>query len=245
MTAQESPRSATGPDQSVLDAARLDLDERGWAQVEGLLDADRLNMFSSEVSRIIAETQTGVTATSAAVDDGVLVINSLDAASEILFDFARTDYMMGLAETFLGKRAQPIHIEFFGKPAPGSPPTPPHQDQIFYNDHFDDEPAVTFWCPLEDVSHDSGCLEYGTPYPAGTLLPHRQSDALDFGAQLTDDSSYTYTPVAVSAGDCLVHTAYVVHRSGPMRSSRPRRVLAFNYRGSSYREMLRTDARPE
>ncbi|MEV6923930.1 phytanoyl-CoA dioxygenase family protein [Dactylosporangium sp. NPDC051485] len=229
------------PPEDMLRSARDQLWSQGWTMLPDVLPGPLLDALTTECERLLATVQAGVGRQSATDNGGgVLVMNGLDARSELLFDLARTDELRGMAEFLLDKAAMPIHTEYFGKPRASAEPTPPHQDQVFYQDHFADEPAITFWCPLQEVTTGQGTLEYGSPAPAqGSLLPHRQSATVDFGAELVDPFAYTFVPAPVPVGGCLVHNSYVVHRSGPMTDDRPRRVFAFNYRGSSFRERLR------
>jgi len=231
----------TAPSHEVLLTSREQLWRQGWTLVSDILSGAVLDALGAEADRLLHSVPAGVERQSATDDaGGVLVMNGLDARSELLFDFARTDALIGMAELLLGKAAMPIHIEYFGKPRAGTEATPPHQDQVFYEDHFNDEPAITFWCPLQDVPDGAGALEYGSPVPSPSgLLPHRRSANVDFGAELVDATAYAFTRVPVPRGGCLVHHSYVVHRSGPMTLDQPRRVFAFNYRGSSFRERLR------
>jgi len=234
----------TVPSADILQDAHDRLWRDGWALLPGVVPAPVLDVLNDEADRLLATVRPGVEKESATDGGGgVLVMNSLDARSGFLFDFARTGSFLRLAELLLGKAPMPVHTEYFGKPAAGAEPTPPHQDQVFYESHFNDEPAITFWIPLQDVLVGDGAMEYGSPCPApGTLLPHRKSATVDFGAQLVEVKGYTFAPVAVPRGSCIVHHSYAVHRSGPMTRGRPRRVFAFNYRGSSYRDYLRRAA---
>lgn len=241
-----SPQAADSPAPimpqiRILDAARGQLWSQGWALLPGILTEHVLRTLNDEADRLLAEVPEGIERTSATDGrGGVLVMNGLDSRSELLFDFARTETLAGMAEFLLGKAAIPIHIEYFGKPGAGAAPTPPHQDQIFYEDHFTDEPAMTFWCPLQDVPDGAGALEYASPAAKhGELLAHRRSSTVDFGAELIDAGAFSFASVPVPRGSCLVHHSYAVHRSGPMVDTTQRRVFAFNFRGSSFRQHAR------
>jgi hypothetical protein len=229
------------PSAETLRAARDQLWTDGWTVLSGFLPELALEALNAEADRLLAGAPAGVNRSSATDQvGGVLVMNSLDARSELLFDLARTPAFMEVAEFLLQKAVMPIHIEYFGKPGRGAKPTPPHQDQVFYNSHFNDERAITFWCPLQDVPVASGALQYRIPaLEYGVFLPHRTSDTVDFGAELVDATGWDYTLAPVDRGSCLVHHSYAVHRSGGMAVDAPRRVFAFNYRGSAYREHLR------
>jgi ectoine hydroxylase-related dioxygenase (phytanoyl-CoA dioxygenase family) len=141
----------------------------------------------------------------------------------------------------------PFLIEYFAKPAERSEPTPAHQDQIFYRDHFGDELAVTFWVALSDVTEADGVLQYAIAQPEpGELLRHRVSEVRNFGAELVTPEEFAFrsAPVPagarrcppVPAGGAVVRHSYAVHRSGPMLGLRPRAAFALNYRRSPYRQ---------
>ena len=169
----------------------------------------------------------------------VLVMNRIDKVSDYLFDLARHPVMMTVAERLLGKPAMSLHVEYFCKPREHSSPTPPHQDHIFYEEHFDDELAISLWIALDDVGPDSGALEYSTPSPM-QLLPHIQSPAIDFDFQLTETTGFSFVQAPVPRGGCVAHHSYAVHRAGYNQSGVQRRAIAFNYRGSDYRAWLKS-----
>lgn len=211
----------------------------GWVVIPGLLTERALAELKEE--SIIVKRMTAVGTLSSSVTDelgNVLVINSLDKKSDFIFDFCRQDLLITLASQLVGKSAIPIHSEFFSKPGCGAVSTPAHQDQVFYNSHFDDEPAITFWCPLEEVGIDDGPLEYAIVVHLETLLPHKPSNSLDFGMELVTPDDYEYLTVPLQKGDCLVHHSYAVHKSRVKTSGSVREAFAFNFRGSSYRERL-------
>lgn len=172
-------------------------------------------------------------------DGRVLSMHYLDRHSDLLFDLTRLPELHHVAEVLLESRCVPFLTEYFAKPATQSQATPPHQDQIFYRDHFDDEVAITFWIALTDVTEADGVLQYGTPQPKpGELLKHRVSDVQNFGAELVDESEFTFLSAPVPAGGAVVHHSYAVHRSGPMSGTAPRAAFALNFRRSPYRQKI-------
>ena len=173
------------------------------------------------------------------VDGRVLSMHYLDRHSDLLFDLTRLPKLQHVAEVLLESRCVPFLTEYFAKPATQSEATPPHQDQIFYRDHFGDELAVTFWIALTDVTESDSALQYATPQPKpGELLKHRLSDVQNFGAELVDDSGFTFLSAPVAAGGAVVHHSYAVHRSGPMSGPEPRAAFALNFRRSPYRQKI-------
>ena len=234
------------PDEAALALARSALWSAGWTVLHDVVNIDVIEQLVVEANSLTGQTTAGVSRSSVTdPNGGVLVMNGLDARSDLLFDLARDPATTRIAESLLGKACIPIHSEYFGKPGRGAAATPAHQDHIFYNSHFDDEPAITFWIPLQSVDVGLGALEYGTPCPSqGELLPHRLSPCADFGQELEDASPFEFIAAPVGLGDILVHHSYVVHRSAPMAGEGPRRVFALNFRGSSFRQRLRQELRP-
>lgn len=208
----------------------------GWVVLKNFISDDLINLLDQEAKSLQENIPEGKFPTSVTNEDGkLLVMNSLDNKSEFIFDLCRDKMFIDAAEMLCGKAVVPIHAEMFSKPQPGTPPTPPHQDQIFYEEHFDDEIAITFWCPLDNVSHGDGALEYAKT-TENRLLPHRLSDSIDFGKEIIDSSGFQFEPVYLEKGDVVIHHAYTIHRSGRIENSRPRRAFAFNFRTSSFIE---------
>ncbi|WP_051400205.1 phytanoyl-CoA dioxygenase family protein [Haloechinothrix halophila] len=194
-------------------------------------EADRLSADLSEHAE--------GTVISRDTDGRVLSMHYLDRHSDLLFDLTRVPSLVRAAEVLLESRCVPFLTEYFAKPEARSEATPPHQDQIFYRDHFGDELAVTFWIALTDVTEEDGVLQYATSQPEpGDLLKHRASEVQNFGAELVDASALSFVSAPVPAGGAVVHHSYAVHRSGPMESAKPRAAFALNFRRSPYRQKI-------
>jgi ectoine hydroxylase-related dioxygenase (phytanoyl-CoA dioxygenase family) len=166
----------------------------------------------------------------------VVVMNKLDKTSDCLFDIARKPEMLNSAAALLGKAAVPLHVEYFAKEPGLSTPTPPHQDHIFYHEHFSDEPALALWIALNGVSPNSGALEFEV-YPKLRLRRHRKSSTLDFDYELADAQQIRFSPpVELDRGDCIAFHSFAVHRAKRNSGASERRAIVFNYRGSTYRK---------
>lgn len=213
---------------------------RGWVILPNFLSSNLVANLIEEAILIKKDLELGIQSNSITDEEGnFLVINSLFSKSEFLFDLSRDKEIMNVSEKLLSKSVIPIHCEYFCKPKLGAYPTPPHQDQIFYQSHFDDEMAITYWCPLTDINLGDGALEYAKTDNLMELLPHIESNARDFGMELKDSSEYTFEPVILRKGDCIVHHAYAIHRSGQKTTLPAREAFAFNYRSSSFRENMK------
>lgn len=167
----------------------------------------------------------------------VILMNGIDKESDYLYEFARSPTLKALASRFLQKQAMPLHVEYFAKPPGSSLLTPAHQDHIFYQEHFCDEIAISFWIALDNVTPESGALEYGSPM-SSKLHPHKKSREIHFDMEISDIDldEIRFTAATVSRGGCILHNSFVIHRAGPNLTPYSRRGVVFNYRGSDYLE---------
>lgn len=227
------------PREGDLDGIRDALGAAGHVVLRSFAKQPLLEALRAEADRLISDLagQPEGTVISRDTDGQVLSMHYLDRHSDLLFDLTRLPELQYVAEVLLESRCVPFLTEYFAKPAAHSDATPPHQDQIFYRDHFGDELAITFWIALTDVTDHDAVLHYATSQPQpGELLKHRVSDVQNFGAELVDDSDFSFVSAPVPAGGAVVHHSYAVHRSGPMSGTSPRAAFALNFRRSPYRQ---------
>jgi hypothetical protein len=159
-----------------LDGIRDELITSGHKVLQQFAEPALLAALRDEAARLPTELAGHPEGTSISRDASgrVLSMHYLDRHSALLFDLIRLAPLIEMAETLLESRCVPFLTEYFAKPAVRSEATPPHQDQIFYRDHFGDEQAITFWIALTDVGENDGVLQYSVPQPKpGELLKHR------------------------------------------------------------------------
>lgn len=228
------------PQSADLDRLHDDVMNAGYAVLTEFVKPDLLHALRHEATRLSTELgdHPEGTVISRDSDHRVLSMHYLDRHSDLLFDLTRLPELQLFADVVLGCRSVPFLTEYFAKPAAQSEATPPHQDQIFYRDHFGDELAVAFWIALTDVTETDGVLQYASPQPKpGELLKHRVSNVQNFGAELIDNSPFSFTSAPVPAGGAVLHHSYAVHRSGPLAGTAPRAAFALNFRRSPYRQL--------
>jgi ectoine hydroxylase-related dioxygenase (phytanoyl-CoA dioxygenase family) len=117
-----------------------------------------------------------------------------------------------------------------------------HQDSGYVK-HVDPQaplpPYLTCWCPLDDVSEENGTvylLPHSTAGTRETVFDHTQeADTNDLIGYRGDEPGIAVT---VPAGSVVAFTSYSLHRSGPNRSARMRRVYLAQYSS----QPLRTSA---
>ena len=143
----------------------------------------------------------------------------------------------GLAETLLGEDATCESPEWFGKPPGTVHPTPPHQDNYYFN--LAPANVLTIWLALDRVDDENGCLRYISGSHLAGTRPHGASRVLGFSQGITDygpADEAAEVPVHLEPGDAVVHHGWTIHRADPNRSTtRPRRAFAMVFKGRSCR----------
>lgn len=102
-----------------------------------------------------------------------------------------------------------------------------HQDWAFYPHTNDDLLAVGV--PIDDMLLENGCLLAIPGSHRGPVLDHHQNGA--FVGAITDPAFKPdqAVPIELRAGGISIHHARTLHGSAPNTSSRPRRLLLFQY----------------
>jgi hypothetical protein len=109
--------------------------------------------------------------------------------------------------------------------APGGAGFAPHQDAPAYVD-FGVEHHLTVMIPVDAFTRENGCLEMARDACARVFLaPNPDGTMRDEAFE-----RLTLEPLLAEPGDMIVFDAWVPHRSGPNRSTGPRRsyYLTFN-----------------
>lgn len=142
-----------------------------------------------------------------------------------------------LASTLIGEEVIPLGPEWFNKPPGTNHPTPPHQDNYYFN--LVPPHVATIWMALDDVDEENGCLRYVPGSHLTGFRPHGRTSVLGFSQGITD-----YGPADEAAevlmilqpGDAIIHHGNTIHRADPNRSAtRHRRSFAMVLKGVSCR----------
>ena len=216
----------------ILDAvARAHFDRHGWAHLPAFFDAVRRHDLVEWTNEIGAWPETP--------GKWMRYYERLvgDPATKML---ARVEnfvpYHAGLAESLTGARVRALLTELLGEPVtlfkdkinfklPGGAGCDDHQDAPAYVD-FGVEHHLTFAVPVDRMTPENGCLEMAMDASARVFLPQKADGSLQPAVMAGMD----VRPLTVELGDALVFDAWVPHRSGPNRSTGPRRAyyLTFN-----------------
>jgi len=142
-----------------------------------------------------------------------------------------------LASSLLG--AADAEIRYGGlmlihKPAGGGRDTPWHQDEAYWDfpptrrSH-----SLSVWMPLDDVTVDSGCMQFLPGSHARDVLPHRQPESTGPEPLVLDPAVDVSAAVAcpLRAGGATAHDCRTLHFAGANTSARPRRALTVIFHG--------------
>lgn len=104
--------------------------------------------------------------------------------------------------------------------------------------------SAHFWVPLQDVSHDMGCMEFIPGSHRGALWRHHRRDRLRdaHALELVGLDTSQSVPCPIRAGDATVHFPRTVHYTGPNRTGTPRMAWALEFgprRGLAVRLMAK------
>ncbi|HJT79390.1 MAG TPA: phytanoyl-CoA dioxygenase family protein [Gemmataceae bacterium] len=152
-------------------------------------------------------------------------------------DYAAHPKWLALARELLGEEVQGQEPEWFNKPPGTASPTPPHQDNYYFN--LEPPNVVTVWMALDPVDEGNGCLRYVAGSHRRGLRPHGRSEILGFSQGITDygpDDAAREVSICLRPGDVVAHHGETIHRAEPNRSAeRNRRAFAMVLRGASCR----------
>ena len=142
-----------------------------------------------------------------------------------------------MAEALLGERVAGQQPEWFNKPPAVVHPTPPHQDNYYFN--LKPPNVLTAWLALDHVDQQNGCLRYVAGSHELGLRTHDATAVLGFSQGITDygpEDESREVAVELKPGDLAVHHGETIHRADRNSSTdRNRRAFAVVFRGISCR----------
>jgi phytanoyl-CoA hydroxylase len=152
-------------------------------------------------------------------------------------EYTRHRKWSALAAALVGEPAECESPEWFNKPPGIEHPTPPHQDNYYFN--LAPPHVITIWLALDVVDDENGCLRYVAGSHLHGFRPHARSKVLGFSQGITDygpDDERAERKIHLQPGDVVAHHGMTIHRAEPNRSAtRNRRAFAMVYKGASCR----------
>ena len=142
-----------------------------------------------------------------------------------------------MAHSLLGEPANAQGTEWFNKPPGTVHPTPPHQDNYYFN--LTPPSVLTAWLALDPVDRENGCLRYVKGSHLSGIRPHGSTSVLGFSQGVADygpDDEAKEAVIELQPGDLAIHHGETIHRADPNTSAtRSRRAFAMVWRGDSCR----------
>jgi hypothetical protein len=142
-----------------------------------------------------------------------------------------------LASALLGTRDEDVRyggLMLIYKPAGAGRDTPWHQDEAYWDfPPMRRSHSLSVWMPLDDVTVDSGCMQFVPGSQALDVLPHRQPKSVGPEPLVLDPPVDVSSAVAcpLRAGGATVHYCRTLHFAGANTSPRPRRALTVIFHG--------------
>ena len=144
---------------------------------------------------------------------------------------------LALARSLVGEDVTCLGPEWFNKPPASASPTPPHQDNYYFN--LTPPNVATVWLALDPVDDENGCLRYVAGSHRHGVRPHGRSEILGFSQGITDYGDADRAgevAIHLEPGDAVAHHGNTIHRAEANRSPiRHRRAFAMVFRGVSCR----------
>ncbi|MDB5386462.1 MAG: ptlH 2 [Planctomycetaceae bacterium] len=224
-----------------LTSTKTIFDREGFAVVPQFLTPIELSELTEELDRYIRDVVPRLSDAHAFYQDRVrpetLKQMQYMQVDPFFLDYTQHPKWKQLAETLVGESALCESPEWFNKPAGIEHPTPPHQDNYYFN--LQPSNVVTIWLALDDVDDENGCLRYLPGSHQRGFRPHGRSKVLGFSQGITDfgpDDHAQEVKIHLQPGDAVAHHGMTIHRAEPNRSqSRNRRAFAMVFKGVSCR----------
>jgi phytanoyl-CoA hydroxylase len=218
---------------------RQQFSDDGFVVVRQFLDDAELSLLTGELDRYICEVVPRLSDAAAFFDDRGRpeTLKQLQhMTGDAFFDeYASHPTWRALAEELLGEEARCESPEWFNKPPGTDHPTPPHQDNYYFN--LVPPSVLTIWVALDPVDAENGCLRYVPRSHLNGARPHDHSSVLGFSQGISnygDGDLAQEIPIHLQPGDATVHHGWTVHRADPNQSTeRHRRSFAMVFKGIS------------
>jgi phytanoyl-CoA hydroxylase len=216
-------------------------DRDGFVVVREFLTNSELAELTGQLERYILEVVPGLSDAHAFYHDRArpetLKQMQFMQVDPFFCDYTRHPKWKALAEALVGETATCESPEWFNKPPGVDHPTPPHQDNYYFN--LKPPNVVTIWLALDNVDDENGCLRYLPGSHQRGFRPHGRSNVLGFSQGITDfgpADEAAEKKIHLAPGDAVAHHGMTIHRAEPNRSpTRNRRAFAMVFKGVSCR----------
>src|SRR5258708_5605146 len=164
-------------------------DRDGFVVVRQLLSPTGFGELCANLDRYIREVVPTLSDRYAFYQDRAMpeTLKQLQYMAEIdpfFRDYHQHPTWVALARALLGAAIETQETDWFDKPPGAKHPTPPHQDNYYFN--LVPDRAVTMWMALDPVDGENGCVRYLPGSHRTGLREHDASNVLAFSQGITD-----------------------------------------------------------
>ncbi|MCY2963549.1 MAG: phytanoyl-CoA dioxygenase family protein [Planctomycetota bacterium] len=224
-----------------LSQLKSEFDNQGFVVVRNFLPPEMLAELRSQLDRYIGEVVPTLPDWHAFYEDRARP-ETLKQMQHMEGDPFFREYVgnarwKSLAEALVGETAACESPEWFNKPPGTQHPTPPHQDNYYFN--LTPSNVVTIWVALDPVDDENGCLRYVPGSHRKGFRQHARSRVLGFSQGISDygpEDTAGEQRIHLQPGDATAHHGMTIHRADPNGSAnRNRRAFAMVFKGVSCR----------
>ena len=209
----------------------------GFIKLKQVLDADTLQHFGREITRLTVElnTEQRPLEERSTYDRAFLQVMNLWERSPLVGQFVMSRRLGRLAAELLQVRGVRLYHDQSLYKEPGGGITPAHADQYYWP--LATDRTITAWIPLQPV-----------PAQMGPLGFYARSQSVAFGRDLgiSDESEakisanmaqhgFEFESGAFDLGEVSFHLGWTFHKAGPNTSDRPRSVMTIIYMDAEMR----------
>ena len=209
----------------------------GFIKLKQVLDADTLQHFGREITRLTVElnTEQRPLEERSTYDRAFLQVMNLWERSPLVGQFVMSRRLGRLAAELLQVRGVRLYHDQSLYKEPGGGITPAHADQYYWP--LATDRTITAWIPLQPV-----------PAQMGPLGFYARSQSVAFGRDLgiSDESEaqisanmaqhgFEFDSGAFDLGEVSFHLGWTFHKAGPNTSDRPRSVMTIIYMDAEMR----------
>ena len=142
-------------------SVKKSFDQDGYIFISGFLTKEEVDLTNKKLEIYIKETLPKMSPKHVFYEDK----NDSSTLKQMQNLFVYDPYFLQLlegskfekiAEVLLEDKVIGKEVEYFNKPPRIGKPTPPHQDNYYFN--LNPAKAVTMWMALEDVDMENGCF---------------------------------------------------------------------------------------
>jgi phytanoyl-CoA hydroxylase len=222
-------------------ALKPDYDREGFLIVRGFLPPAELAELTTQIDRYIREVVPHLPDSHAFYLDRtrpetLKQLHNMNV-DPYFAEYANHPAWHALARGLVGEGTTCLGPEWFNKSPGSESPTPPHQDNYYFN--LTPPNVITIWLALDIVDDSNGCLRYVAGSHRHGVRRHGRSEVLGFSQGITDYGDADRereSAIHLKPGDAVAHHGNTIHRAEPNRSqSRHRRAFAMVFRGASCR----------